>query len=79
MSVIVYTQPSCSQCEQTKRFLNLKEVPYETVDITENQEAFNMIVELGYKSVPVVIAGDKHWSGFRLEQLNQLVSELHSA
>lgn len=79
MKVTVYTQPSCTQCEQTKRFLSLKEVPYDTVDITENQEAFNMVVELGYKSVPVVIANDKHWSGFRLEELNQLVSEFHSA
>ena len=79
MRVIVYTQPSCVQCDRTKRFLNVKEVPYEVVDITENQEAFNFVVSLGYQSVPVVVTDSGHWSGFRLQELNQLVSEFHSA
>jgi glutaredoxin-like protein NrdH len=75
MSVVVYTQPSCSQCEQTKRFLSVKNVPFEVVDITEDQEAFEFVVGLGYKSVPVVVAGDEHWSGFKLDRLSSLVEE----
>lgn len=73
MSVIIYTQPNCSQCEQTKRYLDLKKVPYETIDITQNEDAFSFVVSLGYKSVPVVSTEDGDiWSGFRLEKLNEL-------
>lgn len=75
MSVVVYTQPSCSQCEQTKRYLSVKEIPFEVVDITENQEAFDFVVSLGYRSVPVVVSGEEHWSGFRLDRLSSLVKE----
>ena len=75
MSVIVYTQPNCSACEQTKRYLSVKDVPFEVVDITEDSNAFDMIVELGYRSVPVVVAGSEHWSGFRLDKLNSLVED----
>ena len=74
MTTIVYTQPNCVQCDRTKRFLDLKEVPYETVDITEDQEAYDFVVGLGYKSVPVVVHGDIHWSGFRLEKLDNLAN-----
>ena len=77
MSITIYTQPNCSQCEQTKRYLTMKEVPYETVDITEDQEAFDFVVSLGYKSVPVVVVGDSHWSGFRLEKLNDLADSIN--
>ncbi len=73
MSVTIYTQPNCSQCEQTKRFLTLKEVPFRSVDITEDDDAFNFVVALGYKSVPVVSTDDGDvWSGFRLDKLNEL-------
>lgn len=75
MSVVVYTQPSCSQCEQTKRFLSVKEVPFEVVDITEDAEAFEFVVSLGYRSVPVVVSGDEHWSGFKLDRLSSLVED----
>jgi len=77
MKVTVYTQPNCVQCDRTKRFLDLKEVPYEAIDITENEEAYNFVVTLGYKSVPVVSTDDGDvWSGFRLEKLANLANML---
>lgn len=75
MSVVVYTQPNCTQCEQTKRYLDMKSVPYESVDITQDVDAFEFVVGLGYKSVPVVVSGDEHWSGFRLGKLDELAVE----
>lgn len=77
MKVTVYTQPNCVQCDRTKRFLDLKEVPYEAIDITENEEAYNFVVSLGYKSVPVVSTDDGDvWSGFRLDKLADLANML---
>mgnify|MGYP006282181045 CR=1 FL=1 len=71
--VTVYTNPNCVQCDTTKRYLDSHNVPYTTVDLSQDQTALDMVLEMGYKSAPVVIAGNEHWSGFRLERLHGLV------
>jgi glutaredoxin-like protein NrdH len=68
----VYTNPNCVQCDQTKRYLDLKGISYEVVDLSENQEALEMVVGLGFKSAPVVITDTDKWSGFRLDKLSAL-------
>jgi len=73
MSVVVYSNPNCVQCEQTKRFLTLKRIEFEAKMIQDSPEIMPLIQEKGYASAPVVVAGDESWSGFRLEKLNALV------
>jgi glutaredoxin-like protein NrdH len=72
MSITVYTNPSCVQCEQTKKYLTSKELAYEVVDLSKNPEAMDMVMEMGYKAAPVVIAGENHWSGFRPDIITRL-------
>ncbi len=73
MTVTVYTKPACVQCDATKRTLDKLGVSYDTVDITVNEEAYTMLVEKGFKAMPVVHAGDEWWSGFNPEKINGLV------
>lgn len=73
MEITVYTMPNCVQCEQSKRYLDTKQVEYSVVDISENSEAYEFVTSLGYKSAPIIVAGNDHWSGFRLERLNGIV------
>ncbi len=73
MDVTVYTKPSCVQCDATKRTLDKIGVSYSTIDVTENEEAFDMLIEKGFKAMPVVNAGDDWWSGFNPEKINGLV------
>lgn len=73
--VIVYSNPNCVQCEQTKRFLTLKKIPFESKMIQDSPEVFALIEEKGYASAPVVVAGEDNWAGFRLDKLNSLVKE----
>ena len=75
MTVTVYTKPSCVQCDQTKRFLDKSNIGYSTVDITENQEAFDKIISLGFKAAPVVITDNDSWAGFNPSKLAKLVEE----
>ena len=70
--VIVYTQPSCVQCDMTKRLMDREEISYTSIDVTQDKEAYDYVVGLGYQSVPVVVAGDVHWSGFRAERIKGL-------
>lgn len=75
MSVIVYSNPNCVACEQTKRFLTLKGIEFESKMITSSPEVVPIIEANGYTSAPVVVTGETSWSGFRLDKLNTLVHQ----
>lgn len=74
MSVVVYTLPSCVQCDSTKRMLERNHIEFETVDMSQDAEALEMVKALGYSAAPVVIAGEDHWSGFRLDKIQALTA-----
>lgn len=74
MTVTVYTLPSCVQCESTKKLLTKNEIPFEVVDLSEDETAMDMVKSLGYASAPVVIAGEKHWAGFRPDMISSLAA-----
>ncbi|MFY9305099.1 MAG: glutaredoxin-like protein NrdH [Rhodoluna sp.] len=72
MSVTVYTLPSCVQCDSTKRMLKSIDVDYEEVDMSQDPVALEMVKTLGYTAAPVVVSGEDHWSGFRMEKIQAL-------
>ena len=72
MTVTVYTLPACVQCDSTKRMLQRNEIEYEEVDMSQDPIALEMVKTLGYTAAPVVVAGDDHWSGFRLDRIQSL-------
>jgi glutaredoxin-like protein NrdH len=71
--VTVYTLPSCVQCDSTKRYLARNLIEYREIDLSKDEAAMEHVRTLGHTQAPVVIAGDEHWSGFRMDQLNKLV------
>ena len=73
MSVTVYTLPACVQCDSTKRLLKRSGIPYEEIDLSADPEAMDLVKKLGYTAAPIVVSGDDHWSGFRMDKLNGLV------
>lgn len=78
MQVTVYTTPSCPQCEMTKKTLTRENIRYEIVDLSQDEAAMDMVKnQLGYSAAPVVVAGDLHWSGFRLGTIMSLSKRLH--
>ena len=70
----VYTKPACVQCGMTKRYLDKAGVQYDTVDITANPDALEMIMGMGFTSAPVVISGSDSWAGFQPDKLNKLAA-----
>lgn len=70
----VYTKPSCVQCDMTKRMLDKIGVEYNTVDITEDSAAMEMVLGLGFKSAPVVITDSDSWAGFQPDKINSLAA-----
>ncbi|CAM3306573.1 MULTISPECIES: redoxin NrdH [Actinomycetes] len=73
-TITVYTKPACVQCNATYKALDKNGLDYEVVDITEDSEARDYVMALGYLQAPVVVAGDSHWSGFRPDRIKALVA-----
>jgi glutaredoxin-like protein NrdH len=72
MAVTVYTLPSCVQCDSTKRLMQRNQIDYEEVDMSQDPVALEMVKTMGYTAAPVVVAGDDHWSGFRMDRIQAL-------
>ncbi|ODT81697.1 MAG: NrdH-redoxin [Pelagibacterium sp. SCN 64-44] len=72
MSIIVYSKPACVQCNATTRALDRKGLDYTIVDISADADAYARVAEMGYRQVPVVVAGDHHWAGFRPDMIGAL-------
>lgn len=74
MNIVLYTKPACVQCTATRKFLDKNGVKYDVVDITEDHDARDYVMSLGYLQAPVIVAGSEHWSGFRPDRLRGLAS-----
>jgi len=72
MTVKVYSKPACVQCSATTREMDRRGISYEKIDLTKNMSAFEEIIAMGYRQVPVVISEDDHWSGFRPDKIAAL-------
>ncbi|MRH89029.1 glutaredoxin-like protein NrdH [Nocardia sp. SYP-A9097] len=76
MTITVYTKPACVQCNATYRALDKAGVAYDVIDISENPEARDYVMALGYLQAPVIVAGDAHWSGFRPDRIKALAESV---
>ncbi|WP_172298189.1 glutaredoxin-like protein NrdH [Pseudoruegeria sp. HB172150] len=72
MSITVYSKPACVQCTATTRALAARGVDFDVIDLTEDNEAMELVTSLGYRQAPVVMAGDDHWAGFRPDKIGAL-------
>ncbi|SIN84000.1 glutaredoxin-like protein NrdH [Vannielia litorea] len=72
MTITVYSKPACVQCTATTRALEARGLPFDVIDLTEDDDAMQMVQGLGYRQAPVVVAGDDHWAGFRPDMIGRL-------
>ena len=72
MSITVYSKPACVQCTATTRALDSAGISYDVIDLSQDTDAFAAVQELGYRQVPVVVAGNQHWAGFRPDKISTL-------
>jgi len=70
--VTVYVKPACVQCDATKRYMDRRGISYTVVDITEDSDALDMILGMGFSSAPVVLSEKGNWAGFQPDKINLL-------
>ena len=74
MAVIVYTNPNCVQCEQTKKFLDKEGIDY-TVENLQSDDNYEKLVEFvnqGFKAAPIVVTDTETWSGYKPDKLGAI-------
>ena len=75
MTITVYTKPACVQCTATFRALDNAGVDYTKVDISEDADARDYVMSLGYLQAPVIVVdAHTHFSGYRPDRLGALAA-----
>lgn len=74
--ITVYSKPNCQQCTATYRKLKSLDLPFNSIDVTEDADSLAFIRTLGYQQAPVVVVREgaqikEHWSGFRPDLLKK--------
>ncbi|WP_058914400.1 glutaredoxin-like protein NrdH [Entomohabitans teleogrylli] len=72
MRIIIYTRKSCIQCHATKRAMESRGFDYETINLDLDPQAADELRARGFRQLPVVIADQQSWSGFRPDMINRL-------
>jgi glutaredoxin len=50
--ITVYSKPNCPYCDRAKVWLEKNDIPYQTINVLEDEMALNFIKEQGHKTVP---------------------------
>lgn len=62
--VKVYTTPYCPYCVRAKRLLERKGVPYEEIDVANDDQArIDLAERTGRRTVPQIFIGEEHVGG----------------
>ena len=70
----VYTTETCSFCVMVKKYLTLKEIPFEAVDITNDAEKRQELFDkTNLMTVPVITNGKDFVNGWNPVLLNKLI------
>jgi len=69
MRIIIYTKNNCVQCNATKNAMDRHGIDYQLINLDAQPDAIDSLKSLGYRQVPVVMANDDHWSGFRPDKI----------
>jgi len=73
--VKVYTTPTCVYCVTVKSFLKEKEIEFEEIDVSQDQEkAQEMINKTGQMGVPVIEIDDEIVVGFDRDKIIKLLN-----
>lgn len=73
--IIVYSKPLCVQCTATIRRLTKLGARFHVIDLTADEDALNHARALGYTQAPIVLAGERHWSGFNPDAIANATRE----
>lgn len=79
MIITIYTRNNCVQCHATKRAMESRGFDFEMINVDLSPDIAETLREQGFRQLPVVVAGETRWSGFRPDMINRLRPQSHTA
>lgn len=74
MMVKVYSKNGCIQCKMTKRWLDGHNIPFESINVEEDQKAIDRLNASGFQRLPVTeLTSGRMFTGFDLNELKSLI------
>lgn len=72
-TVTIYSKDPCPYCVNAKRLLDEKKIQYQEIDLTNKPEEMVRIKnETGWRTVPIIMIGDKLIGGYTdLKELDE--------
>src|SRR5262245_36982659 len=67
-----YWQPGCTSCLRMKELLTRHGVPFVSVNVLEDKDAFTELEVLGVRSVPIIRRGEKWANGQVLREVARI-------
>jgi len=76
VKVKVYSTPTCPYCHKVKEWLKEKGVPFEDINVAEDQkQAEAMVKKSGQMGVPQIEIGDKLIVGYDPEAIQEALDD----
>ncbi len=73
--VVIFTTPTCSFCNNAKRYFREKNIRFTEVDVARDQKAAqDMLRRTGQMGVPVILINNKPIVGFDLPRINSMLN-----
>ncbi len=71
--VTIYTSSGCEYCHEAKAFLKEHNIQFTEYNISKDKEARMDVMKKGYRSVPLIMVGDKVIIGFDRREVSELL------
>lgn len=73
--VIMFTTPTCSFCNNAKRYFREKNIRFTEVDVARDPKAAeDMLRRTGQRGVPVILINNRPIVGFDIPRINSLLN-----
>jgi len=73
--VIMFTTPTCSFCNNAKRYFREKNIRFTEVDVARDPKAAeDMLKRTGQRGVPVILINNRPVVGFDIPKINLLLN-----
>ena len=71
--ITIYTASTCPSCTEAKEYLKNKKVPFEERNVQQSEKAKEELLDMGYRTVPIILVDDKEIVGFNKEKLKNVL------
>ncbi len=71
--VKIYTASTCPNCTKAKAYLRNNKIPFIERNVQQSEKAKAELLDMGYRTVPVILVDDKEIVGFNKEKLKKIL------